>query len=140
MALERPPGAMGFMFRVKMQHDPRDFTPVSTVRIRVKQAQIRDEVFLVVNGQHGIGGRGIGDIGIKRRLLHGRSRNGLLIHQVCFGFLGILMTVKASSLLNIRDVLLTRPWHSRNPRGPHGHPYSLQLKCGHGHPDELCWI
>jgi hypothetical protein len=28
-------------------------------------------VFLVVNGQYGIGGRGIGDIGIKRRLLHG---------------------------------------------------------------------
>jgi hypothetical protein len=32
-------------------------------------------VFLVVNGQHGIGGRGIGDIGIKRRLVHGPSRN-----------------------------------------------------------------
>ena len=46
---------MGFMFRVKVQHDPRDFTPVSTFYIGVEQAQIRDDVFLVVNGQHGIG-------------------------------------------------------------------------------------
>ena len=51
--------------------------PFSAFRIRVEQAQIRDEVLLVVNGQYGIGGRGIGDIGIKRRLLHGRSRNRL---------------------------------------------------------------
>ena len=70
MALERPSGAIGLMFRVKMQHDPRDFTPVSPFRIRVEQAQICDEVLLVVNGQYGIGGRGIGDIGIKRRFLH----------------------------------------------------------------------
>ena len=55
MALERSSGAMGFMFRVKVQHDPRDFTPVSTFYIGVEQAQIRDDVFLVVNGQHGIG-------------------------------------------------------------------------------------
>src|SRR5713101_6591441 len=61
------------MFRIKMQHDACDFAPVSTFRIRVEQAQIRDEVLLVVNGQYGIGGRGIGDIGIKRRLLHGLS-------------------------------------------------------------------
>jgi hypothetical protein len=42
-------------------------------------------VLLVVNGQYGIGGRGMGDIGIKRRLLHGLSRNRLLIDQLCFG-------------------------------------------------------
>jgi len=53
------------MFRVKMQHYSCDFTPVSTFHIRVEQAQIRDEVFLVVSNQHGIGGRSIGDIGIK---------------------------------------------------------------------------
>src|SRR5216683_1708194 len=77
MAVERSPSAIGFMFRVKMQHYSRDFAPVSTLRVRVEQAQIRDEVLLVVNGQYGIGGRGIGDIGIKRRLLHGRPRNRL---------------------------------------------------------------
>jgi hypothetical protein len=48
--------------------------PFSAFRIRVEQAQIRDEVFLVVNGQHEIGGRGIGYIGIKRRLLYRPSR------------------------------------------------------------------
>jgi hypothetical protein len=83
MTLERPPGAIGFIFRIKMQHDPRDFAPVSTLRVRVEQAQIRDEVFLVVTSQHGIGGRGIGDIGIKRRLLHELSRNRLWIDQLC---------------------------------------------------------
>jgi hypothetical protein len=31
-------------------------------------------VLLVVDGQYGIGGCGIGDIGIERRLLHGLSR------------------------------------------------------------------
>jgi hypothetical protein len=41
MALERTSGAVGFMFRVKVQHDPRDFTPVSTFHIRVEQAQMR---------------------------------------------------------------------------------------------------
>jgi hypothetical protein len=75
MAVERPPGAIRVMFRIKMQHYSCDFAPVSTLRIRVEQAQIRDEVLLVVNGQCGIGGRGVGDIGIKRRLLHGLSRN-----------------------------------------------------------------
>ena len=85
MAVERPPGAIGLMFWIKMQHYSRDFAPVSTFRIRVEQAQIRDEVLLVVNGQYGIGGRGIGDIGIKRRLLHGLSCNRLLIDQLCFG-------------------------------------------------------
>jgi hypothetical protein len=77
MALERPPGAIGFMFRIKMQHHSCDFTPVSTFHIRVEQAQIRDEVFLVVSGQNGTGGRGIGDIGIKRLRLQGRPRNRL---------------------------------------------------------------
>src|ERR1700730_7254164 len=75
MALERPPSAIWFMLRIKMQHYSCDIAPVSTYRICVKQAQIRDDVLLVINGQYGIRGRGIGDIGIKRRLLHGRSRN-----------------------------------------------------------------
>jgi hypothetical protein len=52
-----------------MQHHSCDFAPVSTFRSRVEQAQIRAEVHLVVSGQYEIGGRGIGDIGIKRWLL-----------------------------------------------------------------------
>jgi hypothetical protein len=67
MAIERPTGAISFLTRIKMQHYSRNFAPVSTFRIRVEQAQIRDDVLLVVNGQYGIGGRGISDIGIRRR-------------------------------------------------------------------------
>jgi len=44
MAVERPPGAIGFMFRIKMQHYSCDFTPVSTFRIRVEQAQCDPKV------------------------------------------------------------------------------------------------
>ena len=79
MALERPPSAIWFMLRNKMQHQSRDFTPVRIFGIRVEQAQICQKVILVVSGQHGIGRRGIGDIRIKRRLLHGLSRNKLLM-------------------------------------------------------------
>jgi hypothetical protein len=47
MALERPPSAIWFMTRIKTQHYPCDFAPVSTLRIRVEQAQIRDDVLFV---------------------------------------------------------------------------------------------
>ena len=67
MAVERPPGAIRFVFWIKMQHYSCDCSPVSTLRIRVEQAQIRDDVLLVVDGQYGIRGRGIGDIEIRRR-------------------------------------------------------------------------
>src|ERR1700682_5694646 len=76
MAVERPSGAIRFLFRINMQHYSCNLAPVSTLRVRVEQAQIRDDVLLVVNRQYGIGGRGIGDIRIKRGLLHARrSRN-----------------------------------------------------------------
>jgi hypothetical protein len=71
MAVERPAGAIRFLFRIKPQHHSCYFAPISTFRIRVKRAQILEKVLLVVRGQHGIGGRAIGDIGMKRRLLHG---------------------------------------------------------------------
>jgi hypothetical protein len=86
MALERPPGAIEFMLRITVQHYSGNFTPVSTLHVRVEQAQIHDEVLLVVHSQRGIGRRGIGDIGIKRRFLHGRSRNRLLIDHLALGF------------------------------------------------------
>jgi hypothetical protein len=35
---------------------------IRTYRVRIEHAQIRDDVFLVVNSQQRIGGRGIGDI------------------------------------------------------------------------------
>jgi hypothetical protein len=84
MAVERPPSAIGFLFRIKMQYYSRDFAPVSTLRIRVEQAHIADDVLLVVNGQYGIGRRGIGDVGIERRLLHGLS-SSTVIEQFALG-------------------------------------------------------
>ncbi len=36
MAVERPPSAIGFMFRIKMKDYSRDFAPVSTLRIRTR--------------------------------------------------------------------------------------------------------
>src|SRR5260370_15673673 len=95
MALERPPSAIWFKLRIKMQYYSCDFAPVSTCRIRVEQAQIRDDVLFVVDGQYGIGGRGIGDIGIKWRLLHGHSRNKIADDQFYVGLLGILMTPRS---------------------------------------------
>ncbi len=70
MAVERPPSAIWFVLRMKTQHYSCDFAPVSSFRIRVEQAQIRDDVLLVISGQQGIGGRDIGDIGIERWRLH----------------------------------------------------------------------
>ena len=71
MAIVNPPRAIGVMFGINMQHYSCYFAPVSPLRIRVEQAQICDHVLLVVSGQYGIGGRGFGDIGIKRGGRHG---------------------------------------------------------------------
>src|SRR5450631_1464054 len=136
MTLECPPGAIAFMFRIKMQHYSCDFAPVSTLRIRVEQSQIRDEVFLVVNGQHGTGGRGISDIGIKRWLLHWFSRNRLLIHRVCLGLLGILMTAKPSAREQLRAAGYRLPRTTIRSRGGAGARPLRDDLCG-GNVDRL---
>ncbi|KRR11426.1 hypothetical protein CQ12_40325 [Bradyrhizobium jicamae] len=74
MAVERLPGLITIMFRIEMQHHPCDFAPVRTFRMCIQQAQIRNEVLLVVRGQRATRGRNIGDIGINRPSRHGRSR------------------------------------------------------------------
>jgi hypothetical protein len=62
------------MFGIKLQHNPRDFTPVSTLRICVEQAQIRDDMLLVVIGGRGIGGH--------RDQAAASARNRLLTDQL----------------------------------------------------------
>jgi hypothetical protein len=42
-----PAEPIWFMLRINMQHYSCDFAPVSTLRIRVEQAQIRDDVLFV---------------------------------------------------------------------------------------------
>jgi hypothetical protein len=58
MAFERLPSPIRFTVRIKMQHYSSNFTPVRTLCVRVEQTQILDDVFLVVEGQNGIGGCG----------------------------------------------------------------------------------
>src|SRR3981189_195419 len=99
MAVERPPGAIGLILRIDVQHYSCDIAPVSTNRIRVEQAQIRDDVFLVVNGQYGIGRRDIGDIGIKRRLLHWLFSQQVVDRSILLLASGILMIAKQRSPL-----------------------------------------
>jgi hypothetical protein len=36
MAIKRPPSAIWFVLRIKMQHDSRDFAPVSTLRAKCR--------------------------------------------------------------------------------------------------------
>jgi hypothetical protein len=92
MTVERPPGAIGFAVRIKMQDYAGNFTPVGAFCVGVEQTQIRDEVFLVIGGQYGTGGCGIDNIWIKRRDPHGCFSRRLSIGQLCSGLLGILMT------------------------------------------------
>ncbi|KRR04423.1 hypothetical protein CQ12_38770 [Bradyrhizobium jicamae] len=70
MTVERPSRAISVIPRIKMENYSRNFAPVSSFRIRVERPQIRDDMLFVVDGQYWIGGRGIGDIGIERRVLH----------------------------------------------------------------------
>ena len=42
MAFEGLPGAIRFVVRVDVQHDPRDLAPIGTVRIRIEHAQVGD--------------------------------------------------------------------------------------------------
>jgi hypothetical protein len=79
--------------------------PVGTFRISVEQAQIRDDVLLVVSSQYGIGRRGIGDIGSSGGFCIGLSRNRLLIDQLCLGLLGILMTPRSPLCSNEKSAL-----------------------------------
>jgi hypothetical protein len=62
MAVERPPSAISFKLRIKMQHysaTSRQSAPSASASSRRSYVI---EVFLVVDGQYGSGGRCIGDI------------------------------------------------------------------------------
>ncbi len=75
------------MLRVKMQHYSCDFAPVSTYRIRVEQAQIRDDVLFVVDGQYGIGGCSIGEH--RDQAAASSSRKPFVDRSTCFGLVGV---------------------------------------------------
>jgi hypothetical protein len=55
---------------IDMKHDPRNLSPIRSLRLGVEQAQIRDGVLFVVAGQSGGVRRLVGDSRIKRSLRH----------------------------------------------------------------------
>ena len=67
MGIEGTACTIGFSIGVEMKNDARNLAPIGIVFFGVEQAQVRDEVFLVIRCQHRIGGRGIRNIGIERR-------------------------------------------------------------------------
>ena len=68
-------GAVRLAVGIKVQHDPRNLFPIGAVGFGVEQAQIRDQVELVIAGQSGRSRRRVGDIWVERGFLHGRSGN-----------------------------------------------------------------
>ena len=48
VALEDAPRALGFMGGINMQHNSRHFGPVCTFGVGIEQAQIGDQMFLVI--------------------------------------------------------------------------------------------
>jgi hypothetical protein len=74
VTLDGTPGPFGFAGWIDVQDDPRDFRPVRTLRVGIEQAQISDEMFVVVTGQIARGGGLISDGGIERRLGHDHVR------------------------------------------------------------------
>ena len=57
MAIKGAAGSLGITIGIDVQDDLRDLVPVGSFLISIKHPQIRDEVFFVVDGEHGIGVR-----------------------------------------------------------------------------------
>jgi hypothetical protein len=65
MALENPPGAIGFATRV--QHDAGDLFPISAVGVRIQEPQLHDQMLAVLRRQRSLGRRRVVDTGIERQ-------------------------------------------------------------------------
>ena len=65
MAVESSPRAFGIIVRIDVQHDARNFPPVSTFRVGIKQTDIGDRMLLVIVGQQWTVRCQIGDIRIE---------------------------------------------------------------------------
>jgi hypothetical protein len=71
VAVERRSCTSGFKSRINMEHKPGDLAPIRTFAVSVEQAQIGDDVLLVVSGQGRIYRRQVGNVRIERRFFHG---------------------------------------------------------------------
>jgi hypothetical protein len=70
VALEGLRCVIGLAVRIDVQHDPRDFAPVGTFRIRIEHVHVGDGTLFIVGGERGIGNR--------RRLDRGAARGVLM--------------------------------------------------------------
>ena len=70
------------MSGVDMKHDPCDLFPIRTFRVRIEQAQVSDEMLLIVGGQSGICRGHVGYFEIKRRIRHWNTFNDRFGHTV----------------------------------------------------------
>ena len=71
--VESPPRAIGFVAGIKMQDDAGDVPPIGTISVGIKETHVGDQVLVVIWRQDRVGRCGIGDVGVERRSLHGRS-------------------------------------------------------------------
>lgn len=67
-----PPRSLRLARGIDVQHDPSDFSPIRTFGVRIEQTKVGDCVFMIVGCQDGVRRRGIGDVGIEWKLLHGQ--------------------------------------------------------------------
>src|SRR3981081_3143842 len=70
VTIESMSSTIRFTFRVNVQHDPGNLSPVGSGRIGVEQTKVRNNVLLIVHRQRHVGRRRIVDIWIERRFLH----------------------------------------------------------------------
>lgn len=70
MAIESLAGAIWVATWINMKHDLRDLAPIGAGCVRIDEAQVSHKVLLIVHGEHRISRRAVGDIRIKRRILH----------------------------------------------------------------------
>jgi hypothetical protein len=70
MALPDAPSPQRLLGRIDLQDDLGDLAPIGAVDFSVEQAQIRNEVLLIVPCQNGFGWSQVGDGRVERRLLH----------------------------------------------------------------------
>ena len=75
VTVERSSRAIRFKLWIDVQHDLRHFTPVGPLLIRIKHAQISNDVLFVVDCEHGIGRRKIGNVWISRRFFHEAAKS-----------------------------------------------------------------
>ena len=70
MAFPYVSGSFWLPIRVDVKNDAGDLTPIGGLGGRIEEAQVRDEMLLVVGREHGRVWCGVSDGRIKRWLLH----------------------------------------------------------------------